>query len=82
VIVRGTFEVLGGFGRVDIFLRVQSPQNEDMLASPKATNYDFVFPTRMDGDYRFFFDNRYSMFTQKSVGFYYCIDDGTQPTLG
>lgn len=75
-IVRGTFEVQGGLGRVDIFLRVQDPQNQDILASPKEETYDFTFPVRIDGEYRFIFDNRYSMYTSKSVGFYYCLDDG------
>lgn len=78
VIVRGTFEVQGGLGwNVDIFLRVQNPQNEDILASPKTSSYDFFFPVRSDGEYRFFFDNRYSMYTAKSVGLYYCLDDGS-----
>lgn len=73
-LVRGTFEVQGGLGRVDIFLRVESPQGLDILASPKAENYDFNFATDMDGEYTFVFDNRYSMFTSKSVGLFYCVE--------
>lgn len=76
VIVRGTFEANGGFGRVNLLLRVRSPQNDDILASPKAENYDFYFPVRSHGEYRFIFDNRYSMFTSKAVGFFYCVDRG------
>lgn len=76
VIVRGTFEVNGGFGRVNLLLRVTSPQNEDILASPKAENYDFMFPVRAHGEYRFVFDNRYSLYTAKSVGLFYCVDRG------
>lgn len=76
VIVRGTFEANGGFGRVNLLLRVASPQNEDILASPKAENYDFTFPVRAHGEYRFVFDNRYSLYTAKSVGLFYCVDRG------
>jgi hypothetical protein len=73
-IVRGTFEVDGGLGRVNIFLRVQTPQGQDILSSPKTDNYDFTFPARMDGEYVFFFDNRYSLFTSKAIGLYYCVE--------
>jgi hypothetical protein len=73
-LVRGTFEVNGGFGRVDIFLRVTSPQNLEILASPKAENYDFNFPAKMRGTYTFVFDNRYSLYISKSVGLYYCVE--------
>lgn len=75
-LVRGTFEANGGFGRVDIFLRVVSPQGLDILASPKTDQYDFTFPVREDGAYVFVFDNRHSMWTSKSVGLYYCLDTG------
>lgn len=73
-LVRGTFEAQGGLGRVDIFLRVTSPQGLDIVASPKSDVYDFTFATEMDGAYTFVFDNRYSMFTSKSVGLYYCVE--------
>jgi hypothetical protein len=33
-------------------------------------------PAKINGDYVLVFDNRYSMFTSKSVGLYYCIDRG------
>jgi hypothetical protein len=74
--VRGTFEADGGFGRVDVFLRVVSPQGLDILSSPKTDQYDFTFPSREDGVYTFVFDNRFSIFTSKSVGLYYCIETG------
>lgn len=77
--VRGTFEADGGFGRVDIFLRVTSTQGLDILASPKTDQYDFTFPVREDGAYTFIFDNRHSMWTSKSVGLYYCVDTGVPP---
>jgi hypothetical protein len=76
-IVRGTFEAQGGFGRVDIFMRIVSPQGLELHASPKAENYDFVLPVKLRGQYTFVFDNRYSLYTSKSVAFYYCIDRGT-----
>ncbi len=75
-IVRGTFEVNGGFGKVDIMLRVMTPQGLETLASPKAENYDFFFPVKLRGEYQFVFDNRYSLFTAKAVGLFYCIDRG------
>ncbi len=76
-LVRGTFEVNGGFGRVDIFLRVTSPQQLDMLASPRTQQYDFTFPAQISGEYAFLFDNRFSLYTSKAVGLFYCIDRGT-----
>jgi len=73
-LLRGTFEANGGLGRVDIFLRVRNPQNEEILASPRAQSYDFTFPARNRGEYVFIFDNRFSLFTSKGVGLFYCID--------
>jgi hypothetical protein len=78
--VRGTFEVNGGFGRVDIFLRIVSPRGLDILASPRADHYDFTFPAQERGAYTFTFDNRFSMFTSKGIGLYYCIDRAVVPT--
>jgi hypothetical protein len=76
-LLRGTFEAEGGFGRVDIFLRIVDPQGLDMYASPKTNVDDFFFPAQIAGDYTFVFDNRYSMYTSKAIGFFYCI----QPQL-
>jgi hypothetical protein len=73
-LLRGTFEANGGLGRVDIFLRVRNAQNEEILASPRAQSYDFTFPARNRGEYVFIFDNRFSLFTSKGVGLFYCID--------
>lgn len=73
-LVRGTFEVDGGFGRVDILLRVATPNDLEILASPRTDQYDFTFPADMHGDYVFEFDNRYSMYTSKSVALFYCIE--------
>ena len=75
--VRGTFEADGGMGRVNVFLRVVSPNGLDILASPKTDQYDFTFPVREDGVYSFVFDNRFSMFTAKSIGLYYCVETGS-----
>ena len=75
-LVRGTFEVHGGWGRVDLFLRVVSPQGLEILASPRRTNYDFSFPAPIRGDYTFELDNRFSLYTSKAVALYYCIDRG------
>ncbi len=78
-ILRGTFSVEGGFGRVDVFLRIVDPQGLDVLASPRADHYDFVVPVKVRGEYRLVFDNRFSLYTSKSVGMYYCIDRGGAP---
>ena len=72
--LRGTFEVNGGFARVDVIMRIVSPQGLDVLASPKSENYDFTLTPKVRGEYTFVFDNRYSLFTSKAVGFYYCLD--------
>lgn len=75
-LLRGTFEAEGGFGAVDVLMRIVSPQGDEILASPKKTAYDFSLPAKLRGDYTFVFDNRYSLYTSKSVGLYYCIDRG------
>ncbi len=72
-VVRGTFEVNGGFSNVDILMRVMSPNGKELLLSEKKANYDFVLSAKITGDYTFVFDNRYSMITPKAIGFYYCI---------
>jgi len=86
-VVRGTWEVDGGFGHVDILMRVLDPQGLELFASPKAENFDFMFPVKRSGDYTLIFDNRYSTLTAKSIGLYYCIDKGAvrapgSPPLG
>jgi hypothetical protein len=73
-LVRGTFEVDGGFGEVDIFLRIVSPQGLDLLATPRVDHYDFTLPAQIRGEYQLVFDNRFSLYTSKSVGLYYCVD--------
>ena len=73
-LLRGTFEADGGFGRVDILMRIESPQGEDMASSPRSTNYDFMFSAKYRGNYSLVFDNRYSLYTSKSIGLYYCIE--------
>ncbi len=72
-VMRATYEVNGGFGKVDVLMRIISPNNEVLFESPKSSNYDFVVSARADGDYSFVFDNRYSMITPKAIGFFYCI---------
>ncbi len=78
-IVRGTYEVNGGFGNVDIILRINTPQNLELAQFPRAANYDFMFPVKLSGEYQLVFDNRYSLFTPKAVGLFYCIDTGRRP---
>lgn len=75
-LVRGTFEADGGLGRVDVLMRLVSPQGEVLLLSPRASNYDFSFPAKVRGEYTVVFDNRFSLYTSKSVALYYCIDRG------
>ena len=72
-ILRGTFETNGGFGKVDVMMRILSPQGGELHVSPRASNYDFVLSPRVGGEYKFVFDNRYSLVTAKAIGLYYCI---------
>jgi hypothetical protein len=78
-IVRGTFEANGGFGRVDIMMRLMSPNQEEMLVTPREHVYDFQFATKADGGYTFIFDNRYSLVTKKAIALYYCIPNSGGP---
>lgn len=75
-VLRGTFEADGGMGKVDVLMRIVSPQGLEIYAPPKTSTLDFTLPATIDGDYSFVFDNRYSMFTAKAIGLYYCIDAG------
>src|SRR3990172_7725818 len=72
-VMRATYEVNGGFGRVDIMMRIVSPNNEVLLEAPKASTYDFVLSAPPHRDYSFVFDNRYSLVTPKAIGFFYCV---------
>lgn len=78
-LLRGTFEADGGFGRVDVIMRVVDPQGQEIFATQKVSNYDFSIPPKYRGDYTLLFDNRYSLYTSKAIALYYCIDTG-QPT--
>jgi hypothetical protein len=49
------------------------------MASPREETYQFTFPVQIRGDYTFTFDNRFSLYTSKSIGLYYCIDTGQAP---
>jgi hypothetical protein len=75
--VRGTFEADGGFGRVDILLRLVTPMGDQILESPRAENYDFTFSAQVRGTYTLVLDNRYSLYTSKNVALYYCIERET-----
>jgi hypothetical protein len=72
-VLRGTYEVDGGFGRVDILMRIYGPNGEELFVAPRATNFDILMAARVRGDYRFVFDNRYSLLTPKAIGFFYCV---------
>ena len=78
-LARSTFEAHGGIGRVDILLRVKDPQGLDIYASQRVDTEDFTFPVPISGEYTFVFDNRYSLYTSKSVGLFYCLDTGYVP---
>jgi len=80
-VIRGTFEVDGGFGRVDILMRIYSPNGEMLYQSPKATNHDILMAAKLRGEYRFVFDNRYSLVTPKAIGFFYCIPGASGAAL-
>ena len=73
-LVRGTYEADGGFGNVDILARIEGPQGEQLSLMPRASNEDFTFSAKYRGDYAVVFDNRYSMYTAKSIGLFYCVD--------
>jgi hypothetical protein len=79
-LLRGTFAAEGGFGRVDVIMRVIDPQGAEILATPKVSNYDFSLPPKYKGDYSIEFDNTYSLYTSKSIALFYCIDDGVTTT--
>jgi len=79
-LLRGTFEADGGFGRVDVIMRVVDPQGQEIFTTAKVSNYDFSIPPQYRGDYTLVFDNRYSLYTSKSIALYYCIDTG-QPSM-
>jgi hypothetical protein len=74
-VLRGTFEANGGFGGVDIMMRIVTPRGGEALVSPRDTNYDFVLIAEIPGEYTFVFDNRYSMVTAKAIGLYYCVPE-------
>ena len=78
-LVRGTFEAHGGLGHVDILLRVRDPQRQEIYASPRVDTEDFTFPATIGGEYTFVFDNRYSLYTSKAIGLFYCVDPGRAP---
>ncbi len=78
-LARGTFEAHGGLGHVDILLRVRDSQGLDIYASPRVDMEDFTFPVPIRGEYTFVFDNRYSIYTSKSIGLFYCFDPGRAP---
>ncbi len=78
-LVRGTFEAHGGVGHVDVLLRVKDPQGLDIYASPRVDTEDFTFPVPIRGEYTFLFDNRYSLYTSKSIGLFYCFDPSRVP---
>lgn len=79
-VLRGTFEADGGFGTVDIILRVTDPRGGELLVSPRKAAFDFVFPAEIPGEYTFTFDNRYSMITPKAIGLYYCVPIPATPS--
>ncbi len=78
-IVRGTFDANGGFGRVDIMMRLMSPNNEELLVTARESSYDFVLQAKVPGGYTFIFDNRYSLITAKAIGLYYCLPNSGTP---
>ncbi len=72
-ILRGTYEANGGFGSVDILARAYTPNGVQIMESKKKANFDFLISVKMSGEYKFVFDNRYSMVTPKAIGLFYCI---------
>lgn len=80
-LVRGTFEVQGGIGRVNILMRVKDPQGSEILASPRSETYDFTFPLHIHGEYTFVFDNRFSLYTAKAIGLFYCVGTGASTPI-
>jgi hypothetical protein len=78
-LVRGTFEAHGGLGHVDILLRIRDPQRQEIYASQRTDTEDFTFPAAIAGEYTFVFDNRYSLYTSKAIGLFYCADPGRAP---
>lgn len=75
--VRGTFEADGGFGRVDVIMRLSTPNGDQILQTARTGTYDFTFPAKMHGNYRVTLDNRYSLYTSKNVALFYCVERNT-----
>jgi hypothetical protein len=78
-LARGTFEANGGIGRVDILLRIVDPQGLEIYASPRVETIDFTFPVPIRCEYTFVFDNKYSLYTSKSIGLFYCLEPAPVP---
>lgn len=71
--ISGVASVAGNEG-LDIGLRVYSPSNELLLADPERDHTPrFDLPAEIRGDYRFEFDNRHSVFTDKKITLSVCM---------
>lgn len=70
--ISGRFSVQGP-PENDVILRVYSPHNRLVLQNTKRHQLDFSITAVIRGDYLFQFDNRFSIFTDKTIDFAYCL---------
>ena len=65
---------VAGNKSLDIGLRVYSPSNKLLLGEPERHHAPrFELPVEVRGDYRFEFDNRHSIFTDKEITVSVCM---------
>lgn len=65
---------IAGNDMQDIGLRVFNPADRLVLFEPERQhNSQFELPAEVRGDYRFEFDNRHSMFTDKEITVSVCL---------
>lgn len=70
--IDGRFAIRGP-SHEDVIFRVYTPHNRLVLNGRKVHDLDFSFPAVIRGDYLFQFDNRFSVFTGKTIELTYCL---------
>ena len=76
-----TVNVSGGSGD-DINLIMRSPSNNDLLSGLIQREYSADFVALETGNYKFEFDNSFSVFSSKNVNFNYRIDEASHSSSG
>src|SRR3989338_2977676 len=76
-----TVYVSGGSGD-DINFVMRSPSNNDLLDGLIQKEYSAVFVALETGNYKFEFDNSFSIFSSKNINFDYRIDEASRSSGG